>query len=520
MGDIAEPAAGDRRGRRGRHRGAGRGQGIEQPAWRQPRNPYRPVEIVSADELEAIHKASLTILRDIGMEILDDEARAILRDAGAEVDEDTLRVRMDPALVDQAVATAPDRFTVHARNPERSLEVGGDWVSFCTVGSAPNAADMAGGRRPGNFADYADFLRLSHMLNAIHTLGGYPVEPQDRHPSIRHLDALAAIVTLTEKVYHVYSLGRDRIRDGFEIARIARGVSAEEFDNQPSVFSVVNANSPLRYDTFMAQGIMEFARHGQVVIVTPFTLAGAMAPVTIAGAVAQQNAEALAGLVLHQLVRPGSPFVYGGFTSNVDMKSGAPAFGTPEYMKGALLGGQLARRYGLPYRSSNVCTANTVDAQAGYETVFALWGAIMGGAHVLKHGAGWMEGGLQASFEKFVLDADLLQMVAAFLDPLDTSPDALAVDAVREVGPGGHFFGSAHTQARYKTAFFAPMISDYRNYETWAEAGRPEAYGKAHDLYKQLLAAYEAPPMDPAIREELDAFVARRTEEGGVATDF
>jgi trimethylamine--corrinoid protein Co-methyltransferase len=270
----------------------------------------------------------------------------------------------------------------------------------------------------------------------------------------------------------------------------------------------------------MLRGIIELARQGQVAIVTPFTLAGAMAPVTIAGAVAQQNAEALAGLVLTQLVRPGAPFVYGGFTSNVDMKSGAPAFGTPEYMKGALLGGQLARRYGLPYRSSNVCAANTVDAQAAYESVFSLWGAIMGGVNILKHGAGWMEGGLQASFEKFVLDADLLQMVASFLEPIETDADAMALDAIREVGPGGHFFGVEHTQARYKTAFFSPMISDWRNYETWEEAGRPDAYGKANRLYKQLLAEYEPPPMEPAIRDELAAFVARRKEEGGAPTDF
>jgi trimethylamine--corrinoid protein Co-methyltransferase len=253
---------------------------------------------------------------------------------------------------------------------------------------------------------------------------------------------------------------------------------------------------------------------------TPFTLAGAMAPVSIAGALAQQNAEALAGLVLTQLVRPGAPFVYGGFTSNVDMKSGAPAFGTPEYMKSALIGGQLARRYRVPYRSSNANAANTVDAQAAYESVFSLWGAIMGGTNLLMHGAGWMEGGLHASFEKMVLDADLLGMVAEFLRPVVVNDAELALDAIREVGPGGHFFGAAHTMARYRNAFYAPMISDWRNYETWNEAGRPDAYDAANRLYKKTLESYAQPAMDPARLEELTAFVARRKAEGGVPTDF
>jgi trimethylamine--corrinoid protein Co-methyltransferase len=220
------------------------------------------------------------------------------------------------------------------------------------------------------------------------------------------------------------------------------------------------------------------------------------------------------------VVRPGAPVVYGGFTSNVDMQSGAPAFGTPEYLKAAMVGGQLARRYGVPYRSSNACAANAVDAQAAYESVFSLWGAVMGGVNLLMHGAGWMEGGLHASYEKMILDAELLQMVAAFCDPMPVDADSLAVDAIAEVGPGGHFFGVGHTQARFRTAFHHPMLSDWRNYETWAEAGRPEAAGKANRVWKELLAAYEPPPMDDAVRAELDDFVARRVAEGGVPTDY
>jgi trimethylamine---corrinoid protein Co-methyltransferase len=283
---------------------------------------------------------------------------------------------------------------------------------------------------------------------------------------------------------------------------------------------VINTNSPLKLDGPMAMGIIELARHNQVCCVTPFTLAGAMAPITIAGAIVEQNAEALAGLALSQLARKGAPFIYGGFTSNVDMKSGAPAFGTPEYMKACILGGQMARRYRLPYRTSSTNAANSVDAQAAYESVFSLWGAIMGGGNLILHAFGWMEGGLVASYEKFLLDVDLAQMVLEFLKPLDMSEEALGFDAIREVGPGGHFFGAQHTLSRYADAFYAPLISDWRNFQQWTAAGQPVAWQRANALWKQALAEYREPPMDEAIAEELDAFVARRVEEGGQPTDF
>jgi trimethylamine--corrinoid protein Co-methyltransferase len=350
--------------------------------------------------------------------------------------------------------------------------------------------------------------------------GGYPVEPVDIHASVRHLDAIFDMLTLSDKPVHAYSLGRERNLDAIEMVRIARGLDDATLEREPSLFTVINSSSPLRLDTPMIEGILQMARRNQVVVLTPFTLAGAMAPVTLAGALAQQNAEALAGLVLAQTARPGSPFVYGGFTSNVDMKSGAPAFGTPEYMKTAIIGGQLARRHGLPYRSSNTNAANSLDAQAAYESVFSLWGAIMGGCNLLMHGAGWMEGGLQASFEKMALDADLLGMVGEFLTPVAVDEGELALEAMRDVGPGGHFFGTAHTQARYRTAFFAPMISDWRNYETWREAGSPTAYDAAHRLYKERLEHFVAPPIEPERREALEAFIARRKAEGGVPTDF
>ncbi len=515
-----EGGAGARRRRSGGREGHERSLLPPQRPWAQPRMRYRPTEVVSADELESIHVASLRVLEEIGMDFLDPEAREVLRAAGARVEPGSERVRFDRAMVEERIRTAPASFTLHAPNPAHDLILGGDWVAFGSVASAPNVYDADRGRRVGNRADYQDLIRLSQMLDVVHFFAGYPVEPVDIHASVRHLHAIHDLVTLADKPIHAYSLGRQRNIDALEMIRIRRGVDDATLEREPSIFTVINSSSPLRLDTPMLQGILEFSRRNQVIVMTPFTLAGAMAPVTLAGALAEQNAEALAGMVLTQVVRPGAPVVYGGFTSNVDMQSGAPAFGTPEYMRTAMIGGQLARRYRVPYRSSNVSAANAVDAQAAYESVFSLWGAIMGGVNLLMHGAGWMEGGLHAGFEKVILDAELLGMVAAFLDPVVVDDDTLAFSAMEEVGPGGHFFGAAHTQSRYKTAFHKPMLSDWRNWETWEEAGSPQVPGKANRLWKELLAAYQAPPIEPAIAEELQAYVDRRVAEGGVPTDF
>ena len=517
MSDAGQAGEDSPRRRRRGERGATADPAVKRE---QPRLRFKPVDLLSADELEAIHHASLAVLREIGMDFLHPEAKAILKAGGADVDPSSDRVHFDPALVEAQIGKAPRQFKLHARNPARDLVIGGAFTAFASVASAPNAFDRDGGRRPGVHRDYQNFIRLGQTFDSIHLWGGYPVEPVDIHASIRHLDAIFDLLTLSDKPIHAYSLGRERNLDAIEMVRIARGVDDETLEREPSLFTIINSSSPLRLDTPMLEGVIQMARRNQVVVLTPFTLAGAMAPVTIAGALTQQNAEALAGLVLAQLVRPGSPFVYGGFTSNVDMKSGAPAFGTPEYMKTAMIGGQLARRYALPYRSSNTNAANSLDAQAAYESVFSLWGAIMGGVNLMMHGAGWMEGGLQASFEKMALDADLLAMVADFLRPVSVEESELAIEAIREVGPGGHFFGAEHTKARYRTAFFAPMISDWRNYETWREAGSPTAYDAAHRLFKDRLEHYTPPPMEADRREALEAFVARRKAEGGVKTDF
>lgn len=490
--------------------------GIRQLAWRTHRNPYRPIEVLSEDQIEAIHNTSLRILEEFGIEFLDDDARRLAISKGAEAVSGTQRIRFDRALVLENVAKAPSSFTLHARNPDRNLTFGDNHINFGSVASAPNVSDLDRGRRPGNFNDYCDLLRLVQSLNIVQFIGGYPVEPADIHPQTRHLDAHYAAITLTDKIWHPYSLGRERIEDAVEMIAIARGISRDQLKREPSVFSIVNSNSPLRLDIPMLRGLTAMAENGQPVVLTPFTLSGAMAPVTIAGALALQNAEALAGICFIQMVNPGAPCVYGGFTSNVDMKSGAPAFGTPEYTRAALAGGQLARRYKLPYRSSNACAANAVDAQAAYESEMSVWGAVMGHANLILHGAGWMEGGLVASFEKMIVDAEILQGMAEFMMPLEINEDTLAFEAIKEVGPGGHFFGSGHTLARYETAFYAPILSDWRNFETWRQAGGIDAAQHANQIWKQLLADYTPPPIDPAIDEALKAFVAKRKEEGGV----
>ena len=501
---------------RAARRAARGGSTIRQLPPRSVSNPYRPVEVLDADGIDAIHRASLEILATLGMDFLHPEAIAVLREHGADVEDDGPRVRMDPELVMEWVGKAPSSFTLHGRDPSRDQAIGGDNVVFLSVASAPNVSDLDRGRRPGTFADFEDFIRLGQFFNVVHCFAGYPVEPQDIHPAIRHLRALASIVTLSDKPWHAYSLGRGRIRDALEIARIARGVDLDTLVREPSIHTIINTSTPLRLDGPMIEGMIEMLRHGQVVVITPFTLAGAMAPATVAGALALQNAEALAGIAFGQMVNPGAPMIYGGFTSNVDMKTGAPAFGTPEYAKAAMAGGQLARRYNLPYRTSNANASNAVDAQAAYESQTSLWAAVLGGGNFVMHGTGWMEGGLVASFEKFVVDVELIQSMIEFLTPLRVDDDTLGLDAIADVGPGGHFFGTEHTLQRYETAFYAPLLSDWQNFGTWTEAGSQTAEVRANRLWKQALTEFEPPPLDDAIRAELDDFVARRIAEGGV----
>ena len=476
-------------------------------------NPYAPIEALDDGALDLIHDASMRILEDIGLEILSEQALEFYAQAGARVDRDRQQVFLPRELVMELVSTVPPEFTLHARNPERNRLIGRNAINFTTVASAPNSSDLEGGRRTGNFEDYCNFIRLGHHFDVIDFYSGYPVEPIDLPPDTRHLDASLAAYTLSDRAFSLYCLGGGRVRDGIEMAALARGVDLETMKSEPSVLTVVNTNSPLRVDGPMSEGLIEMAEFGQPTIVTPFTLSGAMCPITIAGALAQQNAEALGVIALSQIVNPGAPMVYGGFTSNADMRSGAPAFGTPEYTRAAWASGQLARRYNLPFRSSNTNASNCVDAQAAWESQMSLWGAVMGHAQIIKHAAGWLEGGLCASFEKFIIDIDMLQMIRETLKPLRVDEETLALDAIREAGHGGHFFGTAHTIANYTTAFYEPLVSDWSNYETWAENGAQTAFDRANQVYRATLTSYVQPDLDASVRAALEDFVARRRRE-------
>jgi trimethylamine--corrinoid protein Co-methyltransferase len=485
--------------------------GPQPSAFRSLTNPYEPVKVISDDQVEAIHQASLRLLADTGMRVLDDAARALYAAAGCAVDD--LIVRLDPELVEASVELAPSEFTLRARNPAHDLVIGGRHVVFGSVGGPAFASDVERGRRPGTLAEQAEYLSVIQMLGVVHHEGGGPFEPMDLPPETRHLDVCHSLIRQLDKNWQGILLGRQRAADCIEMVAIALGVDRQQLAGAPALLGIANTNTPLTLDVPMAEGIVEFATAGQAVCITPFTLAGAMAPVTLAGALVLQNAEMLAGATLVQLVRPGCPTVYGSFTSNVDMRSGSPAFGTPEYTKAAQASGQLARRYRLPFRSSNTTASNTVDAQAAYESGMSLWGAVMGGANLVNHAAGWLEGGLTASFEKLIVDAEMLQMLAAYLEPLAVDEASLALEAIAEVGHGGHFFGSPHTMARYESAFYSPLVSDWRNFESWTEAGSVDTTERAHRIWRQLLERYERPPLDPAVDEQLTEYVARRKQQ-------
>jgi trimethylamine---corrinoid protein Co-methyltransferase len=473
------------------------------------------MEVLSEDQLEAVHLTSLRILEELGMEIMSGRAREILAAAGAELDTAARTVRLDRGLVAKALATAPSSFVLEPRNATRRIVMGGNRINFGLVAGPPNVHDCERGRRPGNFRDYCDFVRLAQYFNAIHLLGNQVCAPIEMPANSRHLDTYRANLIYSDRVFHCSAIGAGRALDAVRMAAIGRGVTLEEIARSPGIISIISVNSPRRFDEAMCDGLIALAQHGQAVVITPFTLMGAMAPVSLAAALAQQNAEALFGVVLAQAVRPGAPVMYGAFTSNVDMRSGAPAFGTPENAKANIAGGQLARRYRLPYRTSNCSASNAADAQGAYETQMSLWGAILGHGNLIYHAAGWQEGGLTASFEKLVLDVEMLQMMIEFLKPIAVDEAELGFEAIKGVPTGGHFFGEPHTMERYEHAFYRPLVSNWQNYENWQIAGGRDATQRASDIWKKALKEYVEPAMDPAIREALDTYVERRRTEIG-----
>ncbi|MBN1218888.1 MAG: trimethylamine methyltransferase family protein [Anaerolineae bacterium] len=484
---------------------------VLQMPFRLLTNPLPPVEILLPEQLERLHQASLHILENVGLDFLDDEALDIWQKAGAKVDRAARRVWPDRGLVLEAIAQAPVSFTWRARYPAHNVVVGNNFITFGPNGGMVYTADLERGRRPGTLADLENFLKLSQMCPLLHYASWEQVSPQDVPVSIRHLRRLYAAFTLTNKVVLETAHGREITTDCLEMARLVFG---DLTTGGPVIGDVINVNSPLRYDGRMLGGLITYARAGQVCLITPFILAGATSPMTMASALAQQNAEVLAGVALTQLVRPGAPVVYGGFTTPVDMKSAGSVFGTPEGAWALLIGAQLARRYHLPYRGNGSLTnAKTPDAQAAYESMWTLWPAVLGQTHMIMHAVGWLDGGLTASFEKFMIDVEMLAMFYHFLARFNINDETLALDMIAGVGPGGHHFGTPHTQARYRTEFYQTMLADRRNYDSWLAAGGLETTHRAHRLWQDWLTQYHPPPLDPAIREALQAYVNRRERE-------
>lgn len=479
--------------------------------FRQPKNPWAPMDILNPEQLEQIHNASMEILENTGVDFLDEEAMNIWEKAGAKVDRASQHVWIDRGLVEKALASAPAEFDWYARNPAHNIHIGGNTLAFGPCGGMVYASSLEEERHPGTLTDYENFLRITQMAPVMHFGPWEQVTPQDIEVSVRHLQRLRSGILLTDKVLLEAAHGRIISADNIALAKIAFG---SNLPDGPIMGDVINVNSPLRYDKRMLGGLITYARAGQVTMITPFILAGATSPITMAAALAQQNAEALAGVVLTQLVRPGAPVIYGGFTVDMDMRSGNPALGTPTGAWATLAGAQLARRYKLPFRGGGGLTnSHLPDAQASQETLWMLWSAMMGHANVVMHAAGWLEAGLTASFEKFILDLESLAMFQNFFGGFDINTDTLALDMIAQVGSGGHNLGTPHTMKRFRTAFYESTINTRQNNKSWQDAGGYDAAQRAYIVWKQLLMEYTPPPLDPAIKDAVEDFVTRRSKE-------
>lgn len=473
-------------------------------------HPFTPQPVFSDDAVAALHEAALGVLQDLGLKVLLPEARQIFAQAGARADDEMVFLGRD--IVAAALATAPRAWRMRAANPARERDYAPGQLLFGPGAGCPNATDLVRGRRPGSLRDYTETLALQQSFDVIHILGP-SAEPQDVPPALRHYAIMQAQITRADKPMFVYARGRGQVEESFEMIRLGLNLSEADWSQGSWCYTVINTNSPRQLDRPMAQGIIDFARAGQASIITPFCLAGAMAPVSVAGALVLQHAEALAGITLAQLARPGAPVSYGGFSSNVDMRSGAPAFGTPEHLKMQLGSGQLARHIGLPWRSSSGAAANTADMQAAQETTHTLWGAMLAQATLVVHAAGWLEGGLSFGYEKFICDIEALQTLAEMCQRPD--PADMALDALADVPPGGHFFAAAHTMARYDSAFYAPLVSDLSNFGQWTEHGALRADQRATAIWQRILAEFQPPAHGAEAALRLAPFIAARSAAGG-----
>ena len=469
------------------------------------------LEILNEEALQIIEANAETVLEEIGVVFSENPAALDRwREAGASVDGD--RVRLPKGLARKLCKTAPSHFTQLARNPEKSVEIGGRNLVFAPVYGPPFVRDAEGGRRYATIEDFRNFVKLGYMSKWLHHSGGTVCEPTDVPVNKRHFDMLLAHMTLSDKPFMGSVTEPSRAADSVEMARILFG--ADVVDQNCVMTSLININSPLTFDGVMMGALEEYAAAGQACIVSPFIVGGAMAPVSVAGTLTQVLAEVLAGVAYSQLVRPGAPVIFGAFVTSIDMNSGAPTFGTPEAAQITLGAGQLARRLGLPYRSGgSFCGSKLPDAQAAYETANSLNMGLLAGVNFMLHSCGWLEGGLVSSYEKFVMDADQLGVLHRLAAGVDVSDDAQAMDALREVGPGGHYLGCAHTQAHFKDAFWRTGVLDYKPFETWEEEGARDTQTLASEKVKQMLGDYQAPALDPGTREALEEYVARRKSE-------
>lgn len=484
------------------------------------RNAMPRYEILSADAMSTLDGGWRRLVSEIGVEFGSERALELFRRAGQKVGDDTSDtvVRFDPEFVLEQVAKAPSSFDLQARNSANTVHIGGDSMAFGAVYGPPFVREGEL-RRDAKMADFENFARLSQSFAALDSAGGIVCEPEDTPLDSRHLDMTLALQTLTDKIYMGNVVSGENARDTIAMTEILFGGGATgraAIERTPATISLINCNSPLRWDDRMLDALFAYCEANQAVVITPFLLMGAMSPVSIPAALVQQIAEALTGIALAQLIRPGCPVVFGSFLSNIDMQSGSPCFGTPESAQGLLCTGQIARHFGLPVRSGGGLTSSqTPDAQAGYEGLMTMLPTFLAGINWVMHSAGWLEGGLVASYEKFILDVQVLEMLQQEFTPLEIDEASLAFGAHDEVRHGGHFLGAAHTMERFRTCFYRPFVNSSDNYDRWMRNGAKDAAARAADVARKKLDEYEPPPLDDAVREELTEYVTRRRRELG-----
>ena len=473
-------------------------------------------EYLPSEDIEKIHDTTMRVLEEFGIAFNHDEAVDILERAGCEVDRDALPaplVKFPREFVLEQIAKAPREFTIHARNPANDIVMGGNHMVLAPVYGPPNVQDLDKGRREATIEDFRNFVKLAQVVPDMHNAGGVVCEPNDEPQPTRHLDMIYSLLTLSDKTFMGNVVSAENANDTIEMAAMVFG-GREKIAQDPVLLALVNVNSPRLYDTRMLDSLVTYARARQPLIITPFILAGAMSPVAVGGTLVQQNAEALAGITLTQLLNPGTPVVYGSFLSNSDMQSGSPAFGTPESAAALFVSAQLARKYKLPFRSGGGLTSSKVaDGQAMWEATMTFWPTFLACTNFVLHAAGWLESGLVSSYEKFVMDVEVVRMMQVFLGGIALDKEGLALDAFEEIGPGGYFFGAAHTMRHFRDAFYRPLIADVQNYVRWEQKGAETADVRANRVWKKWLKEYQQPALDEGIAEGLREYVARRKEE-------